>query len=113
MADPKNEERCEKHIAKEVKRLIRLEYKRYLYRLIGNTPAEKRDNGYGLSRVDVPAPLLQNPTLPVDPKTWKGPWVSVTDPTEIAEFVCAINKKQYTKHTTPPLHLDISPRILG
>jgi hypothetical protein len=102
MADPKNAERCEKCIAKEVKRLIHLEYKRYLYSLIGNTLAEKCDNGHGLSRVDVPAPLLQNPTLPVDPKTWKGPWVSVTDPTERAEFVCAINKKQYNQaHDTP------------
>jgi hypothetical protein len=102
MVDPKNAERCEKCIAKEVKRLIRLEYKHYLYRLIGNTLAEKHDNGYGLSRVDVPAPLLQNPTSPVDPKTWKGPWVSVTDPTEIAEFVCAINKKQYNQAYDTP-----------
>jgi hypothetical protein len=102
MADPKNADQREKRTAKEVKRLIRLEYKRSLYRLIGNTLNIKNENGHGLSRVDVPAPMVNQPHLLTDPKTWKGPWVSVTDPEEIAQFVCEINQKQYNQaHITP------------
>jgi len=46
--------------------------------------------------------MATNPFVPIDPKSWKGPWVSVTDPSEIAQFVCLVNQKQYNQaHTTP------------
>jgi hypothetical protein len=40
----------------------------------------------GLSRIDVPDTESQCPDLsdPKNPKTWKGRWVTVTNPTEIA-----------------------------
>jgi hypothetical protein len=113
MADPRNTERREQRIAKEVKRLIRLEHKRYLYRLIGNSLAEKREHSYGLSRVDVPAPLLQNPPVPVNPKSWSGPWVSVTDPKDIEKFVCTINQKQYNQAYGTPFALGYLAQNIG
>jgi len=102
MLDPKNDNRREKRTAKEVRRLIRLEHKRYLYRLIGNTLADKHANVNGLSRVDVPAPFLQTPKQLVDPKTWRGPWVSITDPSEIARQICTINTMQYNQAQNTP-----------
>lgn len=82
--------------------MIRLEHKRYLYRLIGSTLGDKHANTNLLTRVDVPAPFIQTPECPVDPKTWKGPWVSVTDSSEIAQHVCAINTKQYNQAQHTP-----------
>jgi hypothetical protein len=102
MADPKNDDRREKRTIKEVKRLIRLEHKRYLYRLIGGILGDKHANSGGLSRVDIPAPMIQNPTSPVDPKTWKGPWISITEPMEITRYVCIINTKQYNQAKDTP-----------
>ncbi len=91
--DPTYEERLSRRTAKEVKRLIRLERKRYLYRIIGNTLNDSSFNSGGLTRIDIPAPA--DPNVCTDPKTWKGPWRSVTDPEEIATHICAINTKQY------------------
>jgi hypothetical protein len=102
LLDPKNEEKKETRTAKEVKRLIRLEYKRYLYRLIGSTLRDATTNYAGLSRVDVPAPMISNPNIDLDPKTWKGPWISVTNPEEIALHVCRINTKQYNQAKSTP-----------
>lgn len=113
MADPANADRREKRIAKEVKRLIRLEYKRYLYRLIDNTLADTHDNVYGLSRVDVPAPLIKDPLQHLDPKIWKGPWVSVTDPTEIAQFICLANTKQYNQASNTPFASEYLAHNIG
>jgi hypothetical protein len=59
----------------------------------------------GLSKVDIPDKNAgTNPEFgnPNDPKTWKGPWVSLTNPQHIAEVVCKINSKQYHQaHSTP------------
>lgn len=59
----------------------------------------------GLSKVDIPDKNTgTNPEFgnPNDPKTWKGPWVTLTNPQHIAEVVCKINSKQYHQaHSTP------------
>jgi len=93
--DARYEDQLSKRTAKEVKRLIRLERKRYLYRIIGHTLNDVSVNSSGLTRVDIPA--TTDPGAIADPKTWKGPWRSVTDPEEIAMQVCAINTKQYNQ----------------
>ena len=37
-----------------------------------------------------------------DPKAWKGPWRSVTDPEEIAQYVCVMNTRQYNQAQNTP-----------
>jgi len=98
--DPKYDERLAKRTAKEVRRLIRLERKRYLYRIIGHTLNETTANSTGLTRIDVPA--SSDASLSIDPKTWKGPWRSVTDPEEIANYICRMNTKQYNQAINTP-----------
>jgi hypothetical protein len=101
--DPKYEERLTLRTAKEVKRLIRLEQKRKYYRMIGSQLSDHTDNSGGLTRIDVPLHPADLPltSLP-DPKTWKGPWRSVTDPEEIAKYVCIINTRQYNQAQATP-----------
>lgn len=59
----------------------------------------------GLSSVDIPdittpwGPSLGDPS---DPKTWKGPWLSATQPDSIAKVICEVNKKQYNQAQTTP-----------
>jgi hypothetical protein len=46
----------------------------------------------------------QYPPYPIgpDPKTWTGPWQTVTDPTTIAQHVSTTNAQQYNEaHDTP------------
>ncbi len=37
-----------------------------------------------------------------DPKIWKGTWVSVTSPEEIAKHICDMNIKQYNQDWATP-----------
>jgi hypothetical protein len=100
--DPKYDEKLTRRTAKEVKRLVRLEHKRHLYRMIGWQLGDNNVKG-GLSLVDIPAPMVVTGcTTTVDPKQWTGPWVSITDPSEIAQYVCAINTKQYNQAQHTP-----------
>jgi len=88
--------------ARQLQQLISREKMRKMYRKIGRT-LEKRHGG-GLSRIDVPDASAASSTSgnPNNPKTWKGPWRSVTNPNEIATVVCQINAAQYHQaHDTP------------
>jgi hypothetical protein len=101
--EPKYDEKLTRRTAKEVKRLVRLEHKRHLYWMIGRQLGDDYANRDGLTRVDVPAPIAASDDLSiVDPKQWKGPWVSITDPQEIAKHVCAVNTKQYNQAQNTP-----------
>jgi hypothetical protein len=54
--------------------------------------------------VDIPDPTTTNPRFGTlsNPKTWTGPWVTITQPTEIANIVSDINTAQYHQaHNTP------------
>jgi hypothetical protein len=63
------------------------------YKKIGNTLNP------GRTGVNTRGPDLGDPS---NPKTWKGPWVSVTNPTDIANIIKGINIRQYHQaHTTP------------
>ena len=54
-------------------------------------------------RVDVPASMVGNARASdVDPKTWQGPWVPVTDPNKIAQYVSMVNTKQYNQAKCTP-----------
>jgi hypothetical protein len=101
--DPKYNEKLTRRTAKEVKRLVRLEHKRHLYHMIGRQLGDDNINRGGLARVDVPAPIVdERNTSLEDPKQWKGPWVSITDPAEKAKYVCAVNTKQYNQAQNTP-----------
>jgi hypothetical protein len=101
--DPKYNEKLTRRTAKEVKWLVRLEHKRHLCHMIGRQLDDDNINHGGLARVDVPAPIVDGSnTSLVDPKQWKGPWVSITDPAEKAKYVCAVNTKQYNQAQNTP-----------
>ncbi len=102
-SDPKYEERLKTRTAKEVKRLLRLEQKRRFYRMIGAQLSDQSENKGGLTRVDVPLHPTDTPLSAIpDPKTWTGPWRSVTDPEEIAQYICVINTRQYNQAQNTP-----------
>jgi hypothetical protein len=108
--DPKYDERLTRRTAKEVKRLVRLEHKRYLYRMIGRQLSDDNVNRGGLVRVDVPAPMIDSSDISqVDPKQWKGPWVSITNPEEIAKYICAVNTKTVQPSPEHSIWLRVPP----
>jgi DNA replication initiation complex subunit (GINS family) len=80
---------------KQLKQLISREKYRKMYRKLSKVLNKQR--GKGLSRIDIPdaAAATEMTGDPNCPKTWKGPWKSVTNPTEIAKVVCKFNADQY------------------
>ncbi len=73
-----------------------------MYKKIGFTLAPNLTQG--ITQVDIPDPNAKGPGLgsPADPKTWKGPWISVTNPEGIARHICASNKAQYNQAVGTP-----------
>jgi hypothetical protein len=87
---------------KQLKQLIAREKVRRMYRKIGRVLGKTK--GKGLSRIDIPDASAATETSgdPNSPKTWRGPWKSLTDPRVIAKEVCKINSDQYHQaHSTP------------
>jgi len=107
LLDPAKTQQLEKRRVKELKRILRREANKQLHRKLGYIFNPSHYNG-GLSSVDVPSISDPFPIGP-DPKTWTGPWHTVTDPAKIALHVSATNARQYHQaHETPfgqePLH---------
>lgn len=89
-------------VAKQLSQLLSREKVRKMFRKIGRTL--NKTPGKGLSRIDVPDPAAVNETSgdPANPKTWRGPWKTVTNPQEIAKVICQVNTEQYHQaHVTP------------
>ncbi len=98
---------------KQLKQLISREKMRRMYRKIGRTL--NKVAGKGLSRTDIPdaAAVTEGPGDPDDPKSWKGPWKSITNPTEIARAVCKVNARQYHQAHTTPFGSGLVARLVG
>ena len=58
-----------------------------MFKKIGHTLAPNLT--FGIACVDIPDNNAKGPGLgsPDDPKTWKGPWVSITKPEDIAKHI--------------------------
>jgi len=88
--------------AKQLKQIIAHEKMRKVYRKISRLLYKTK--GTGLSHIDVPDALAASDMTgdPNYPKTWKGPWKSITSPHGIAQEVCKVNLVQYHQaHQTP------------
>jgi hypothetical protein len=81
---------------KVVRNLICRERLRQSFQKIGKTLANDTSK---VSHIDVPDTRSTNPPRgnPSDPKSWKGPWVTLTSPRQIAEVVCSMSSKQYNQ----------------
>lgn len=96
LLDPEKTKKYEEKRAKESKRIIRKEANKQLHRKLGHILHPDHNNG-GLSSVDIP--FTSAPPYPIGPhpKTWTGPWQTVTDPTTITQHVSATNARQYNQ----------------
>jgi len=90
-----NADLCRERTLHQLKQLQFREKMRRAYRQISHTLAPQVP--LGLDRVDVPDGNVLNTQYgdPTKPKTWSGPWVSKTDPEEIAQVVRHLNIAQY------------------
>jgi hypothetical protein len=97
----------------QVKQLIHQEKRKRMYKKIGNTLNPQ--SSQGLNRVDIPDSRTKGTDLgsPEDPKTWKGPWISVTNPEEIAKIVASMNIKQYNQAQDTPFGSGVLADIIG
>jgi hypothetical protein len=73
-----------------------------MYKQIGRQLHPERINLGGLSSVDIFAGSDQSFPYGPDPKTWTGPWHSITNPDQIARHVCAANHRQYHQANSTP-----------
>jgi hypothetical protein len=73
-----------------------------MYRRIGQTLSPKEQSG--ITRIDVPDTQDRGPNLgkAEEPKTWKGPWVSITNTDMIAQQIKHINIQQFHQAFSTP-----------
>jgi hypothetical protein len=112
LEDPKYEQQLQHRIKEATKRLIKKERRRAMYRSIGRCLTPNTNNYGGISRVDVPH-VVGDKEVMVDPKTWKGPWRAITEPSEIGFYVSQANIKQYNQAEQTPFGSGYLAKTLG
>lgn len=57
-----------------------------------------------LNKLDVPEPAATDPKFghPSQPKSWSGPWMTLTNPDEIARVITSMNSAQYNQAFPTP-----------
>jgi hypothetical protein len=100
-------------VAKLLKQLLKRERNRRMCKRIGNTLDPNLS--LGLSRIDIPDNRAKGHDIgsPVDPKTWKGPLITITNPEEISRKVCEMNIKQYHQAGATPFGSGPLAEIIG
>jgi hypothetical protein len=87
-------------ISQQILQLIRRENMRRSYRKLGRLLRSNQTKG--LEKIDVPDTTFLKGKQHIDPKTWTGPWKTITNPQEIAKVVKNMNQLQYNQaHDTP------------
>jgi hypothetical protein len=102
LEDPDKEEQLPRRTKEAILRIIKKECKQSMYRAISTHLKPTGENSTGTMRIDVPAPPSGTNPDTIDPKSWKGPWWSVTDPNEIGFYICKTNTKQYNQAEKMP-----------
>jgi hypothetical protein len=97
---------------KVIKNLKYQEKMRTIYRKLANTLNPQAQSS--IDCIDIPDNTALGMHLgdPMQPKTWKGPWKTLCDPTEVAHEMRKVNIQQYNRLKQHPWDQDLLQRPL-